>query len=94
MPRVRGHIVGEVAAFDPWLLSLSERRRAQVHEAFVAAVAATHRADLAAAAGVPVRDNDAELELLGRLSRLVERRHAGSGARRRARVVPGAPTCR
>ena len=35
MPRVRGHIVGEVAAIDPWLLSLDERRRAQVHEAFV-----------------------------------------------------------
>ena len=61
MPRVRGHIVGEVAAFDPWLLSLDERRRAQVHEAFVSVVAATHRADLAAAAGVPERDNEAEL---------------------------------
>ena len=61
MPRVRGHIVGEVAVLDPWLVSLSERRRARVHEAFVAAIAATHRADLAAAAGVPERDNEAEL---------------------------------
>jgi aminoglycoside phosphotransferase (APT) family kinase protein len=62
MPRVSGHIIGEVAALDPWLLSLPERGRAQVHETFVAAIAATHRADLAAAAGVPERDNEAELD--------------------------------
>jgi aminoglycoside phosphotransferase (APT) family kinase protein len=62
MPRVRGHIVGEVAAFDEWLLSLTERERAQVHEGFIGAVAATHRADLGAAAGVPARNNDAELD--------------------------------
>jgi aminoglycoside phosphotransferase (APT) family kinase protein len=62
MPRVRGHIVGEVAAFDPWLLSLDEADRAQVHEAFISVVATTHRADRAAAAAVPARDNDAELD--------------------------------
>jgi aminoglycoside phosphotransferase (APT) family kinase protein len=62
MPRVRGHIIGEVAALDPWLLSLSEPQRAQVHEAFVGAVAATHRAERAAAVGVPERDNGAELD--------------------------------
>ncbi|MDQ1457863.1 MAG: hypothetical protein QOH28_3483 [Actinomycetota bacterium] len=62
MPRVRGHIIGEVAVADAWLKTLTEHERAQVHESFVAAVAATHRADLAAAAGVPVRGNDAELE--------------------------------
>lgn len=62
MPRVRGHIIGEVGALDPWLLSLAEGERAQVHEAFIGAVAGTHRADLAAAAGVPERDNDAELD--------------------------------
>ena len=62
MPRVRGHIVGEVAALDAWLLSLTERERAYVHEGFIGAVAATHRADLAAAAGVPERNNEAELE--------------------------------
>lgn len=62
MPRVRGHIIGEVAAFDPWLLSLTEGERAQVHATFMAAVAATHRADLAAATGVPERDNAAELD--------------------------------
>jgi aminoglycoside phosphotransferase (APT) family kinase protein len=62
MPRVRGHIIGEVAALDPWLVSLAEPQRAHVHEAFVAAVAATHRADLGAAAGVPERDNEAELD--------------------------------
>src|SRR4249920_1009806 len=58
MPRVRGHIIGEVAALDPWLQSLTEDQRAQVHERFVAAVAATHRADLADASGVPERGNE------------------------------------
>jgi len=62
MPRIRGHIIGEVAALDPWLVSLAEHRRARLHEAFVAAVATTHRADLAAAVGVPARDNEAELD--------------------------------
>jgi aminoglycoside phosphotransferase (APT) family kinase protein len=62
MPRVRGNIIGEVTAFDPWLMSLPEPQRAQVHEAFVGAVVATHRADLSDAAGVPARDNEAELD--------------------------------
>ena len=62
MPRVRGHIIGEVAVFDPWLVSLAEADRARVHEAFVGVVAATHRADSAAAVGVPARDNAAELD--------------------------------
>jgi aminoglycoside phosphotransferase (APT) family kinase protein len=62
MPRVAGHIIGEVAVFDPWLTSLSEEDRAQVHEAFVASVAATHRADVRVAVGVPERDNGAELD--------------------------------
>ena len=62
MPRVQGHIIGETALHDPWLNSLSEHQRAQVHEAFVATVALTHRADLAAAAGVPQRDNAAEID--------------------------------
>ncbi len=42
--------------------TLTELQRAQVHEHFVGQVAATHRADLAAAAGVPERDNGAELD--------------------------------
>jgi aminoglycoside phosphotransferase (APT) family kinase protein len=59
MPRVDGHIVGEVAAFDAWLLSLTVGERAEVHESFVSAIAATHRAE--PPAGVPARDNLAEL---------------------------------
>jgi aminoglycoside phosphotransferase (APT) family kinase protein len=62
MPRVRGHIVGEVAALDPWLLSLRVEERARVYEAFVDAVATTHRADRDRARGVPERDNAAELD--------------------------------
>ena len=62
MPRVRGHIIGEVAVLDPWLVSLAEPERAQVHEGFVAAIAATHRAAASAATGVSVRDNASELD--------------------------------
>jgi|tagenome__1003787_1003787.scaffolds.fasta_scaffold20982179_4 aminoglycoside phosphotransferase (APT) family kinase protein len=62
MPRVRGHIIGEVAVLDPWLVALGEPERAQVHEAFIGAVAATHRADPDAASAVPRRDNAAELD--------------------------------
>ena len=62
MPRVRGHIIGESFLHDRWLQSLTEPQRAQVHVGFVGAIAATHRADPAAAAGVPVRDNAAELD--------------------------------
>ncbi len=62
MPRIQGRIVGEVAAFDPWLLSLTETQRATVHTNYVGAVASIHRSDLALAAGVPTRDNHAELD--------------------------------
>jgi aminoglycoside phosphotransferase (APT) family kinase protein len=62
MPRVRGPIVGEVAALDPWLLSLTVDQRARVHGAFVEAVVKTHGADLDDARGVPERDNAAELD--------------------------------
>ena len=62
MPRVDGHIVGDSTLHDPWLNTLTERQRSRVHEAFVAAVAATHRADLVHAAGVPARDNEAEID--------------------------------
>jgi aminoglycoside phosphotransferase (APT) family kinase protein len=62
MPRVRGHIVGGVSVIDPWLLTLAVDQRAHVHESFVATVAATHRADLALAAGVPARGNEEELD--------------------------------
>ena len=63
MPRVRGHIVGEVAAFDPWLLSLAESRaragaRGVRRRRSRRRIAPTS----AAAAGVPERDNEAELD--------------------------------
>jgi aminoglycoside phosphotransferase (APT) family kinase protein len=62
MPRVRGNIIGEVAALDEWLISLTVSQRSKLHEAFVAVVATTHRADLGAATGVPARDNETELD--------------------------------
>jgi aminoglycoside phosphotransferase (APT) family kinase protein len=62
MPRVRGFIIGPTAVYDPWLKTLTEQQRATVHEGFIGAVATTHTADLAAAQGVPVHDNTAELD--------------------------------
>lgn len=64
MPRVDGHIVGDVPAFDEWVLALTSERRRSLHDAFVAAVGAIHGAAIepAIAGGVPVRDDAAELE--------------------------------
>ena len=56
------------------------------------AVAATHRADLAAAAGVPARDNDAELDFWADYLDWSSSGSTRSRARRRARVVSRPPT--
>ena len=72
MPRVAGHVISEIALHDPWLNSLTEAERADVHESFVSAIATTHRADLADAAGVPARDNESELDFWSDVPRLVE----------------------
>jgi aminoglycoside phosphotransferase (APT) family kinase protein len=63
MPRVTGHIVGEVPPFDEWLVGLGPAGQAEVHEHLVQTLVAIHGADTAAAiaSGVPVRDDDAEL---------------------------------
>ncbi len=62
MPRVDGHILGEVTVLDPWLSALSPGERAELHEHFVAALGRIHAAptEIAAAGGVPVRDEHAE----------------------------------
>jgi aminoglycoside phosphotransferase (APT) family kinase protein len=62
MPRVEGHIVGELALADPWLRSLDEPARARVHQTFVATLAAIHRSPVEEAPAVPRRDDDAELD--------------------------------
>jgi aminoglycoside phosphotransferase (APT) family kinase protein len=63
MPRVEGHIIGEVPAFDDWLVGLGTARQATLHDRFLEALAAVHHADIetAQATGVPVRDDAAEL---------------------------------
>ena len=60
MPRVRGHLIGEVAALDPWLTARTDDERARVHEHFVGTLAATHGAEIPGT-DVPVRDNAAEI---------------------------------
>jgi aminoglycoside phosphotransferase (APT) family kinase protein len=62
MPRVEGHIIGAVAQLDGWLSTLDPADQHQVHENFVATLAAVHRADVHAAPDVPRRDNTAELD--------------------------------
>ncbi|HEU5301637.1 MAG TPA: phosphotransferase family protein [Acidimicrobiia bacterium] len=63
MPRVDGHIVGEVAAFDPWVSALGATGQATLHTAFVDALGRIHGAAVepAAAGGVPARSDAAEL---------------------------------
>jgi aminoglycoside phosphotransferase (APT) family kinase protein len=62
MPKVEGHIVGALAHRDRWLTGLDPDRRARVHDAFLATLAAVHRADPDASPAVPRRDNGAELD--------------------------------
>lgn len=63
MPRVEGHIIGEAHPFDDWLVGLGPVGQAALHERFLETLVAIHRADTekAVAAGVPVRDDAAEL---------------------------------
>lgn len=63
MPRIDGHIVSEVAAFDPWVGALGAAGQAALHTALIDALGRIHDAAAgpAAAAGVPARDDAAEL---------------------------------
>ena len=63
MPRVGGHIIGEAHPFDDWLVGLGRAGQATLHDRFLETLVAIHRADTekAVAAGVPVRDDAAEL---------------------------------
>jgi aminoglycoside phosphotransferase (APT) family kinase protein len=64
MPRVDGHIVSEVPALDPWVTTFTVADQADLHAQFVGALGRIHAAapDAAAAGGVPVRDDAAELD--------------------------------
>ena len=61
MPRVEGHIIGELVHRDPWLRTLSPGARGDVYDRLLVTLAAIHRADAGAAPTVPRRDNGAEL---------------------------------
>ena len=63
MPRVDGHLIGEAPPFDRWLRGLGPHRQAELHDRVVETLVAIHGADTgpAVAAGVPVRDDAAEL---------------------------------
>jgi aminoglycoside phosphotransferase (APT) family kinase protein len=61
MPRVDGHIIGELVHRDPWLRSLTPGQRGDIFDRLLVALAAIHRADPGAAPTVPRRDTGAEL---------------------------------
>jgi aminoglycoside phosphotransferase (APT) family kinase protein len=61
MSRVDGHIIGPLAHRDTWLSSLTTANRAQIHDGFLAMLAAVHRADPDRAPAVSRRDNGDEL---------------------------------
>jgi aminoglycoside phosphotransferase (APT) family kinase protein len=63
MPRIDGHIIGEAHPFDDWLVGLGPTGQAELHEHLLETLVAIHAAetDHAIAAGVPVRDDAAEL---------------------------------
>jgi aminoglycoside phosphotransferase (APT) family kinase protein len=67
MPRVDGHIVGEVPAFDTWVGSLGAAGQAALHDRFLESLARIHGApiDMAITAAVPARDDEAELGYWG-----------------------------
>ena len=63
MPRVEGHVIGEAPPFDRWLRGLGPERQAELHDHVLETLVLIHGAETgaAAAAGVPVRDDAAEL---------------------------------
>lgn len=62
MPRVEGHIMGSVPHLDRWLNGQSRFDQSRLYRAFLATLAAVHRAELDDAPSVPRRDNRAELD--------------------------------
>ena len=61
MSRIDGHIIGPLAHRDRWLTGRDPADQRQVYDTFLTTLATIHRADPAAAPGVPRRDNGAEL---------------------------------
>jgi aminoglycoside phosphotransferase (APT) family kinase protein len=64
MPRIDGHIVGEAPAFDRWVGALGAAGQAELHDRFLDTLGCIHGAagEPAAAGGVPIRDDRAELD--------------------------------
>ena len=62
MPRLDGHIIGQLAHRDPWLRGLTTGERSRIHDRFLSALAAIHRAPTDAAPDVARRDNGDELD--------------------------------
>ena len=62
MPRVHGHIIGQMAHRDPWLRGLDSSRRGCIYAGLLETLATIHRADPASASAVPRRNNQAELD--------------------------------
>jgi aminoglycoside phosphotransferase (APT) family kinase protein len=61
MPRVEGHIIGQMVHRDPWLRELDPVDRGRVFDALLSTLASIHRANPELAPNVPRRNNSAEL---------------------------------
>jgi aminoglycoside phosphotransferase (APT) family kinase protein len=62
MPRVSGHIIGELPHRDRWLGGLSPSDRGRLYRTFIITMSTVHRADAGRAVDVPHRDNTAEMD--------------------------------
>jgi aminoglycoside phosphotransferase (APT) family kinase protein len=62
MPRVSGHIIGELPLRDRWLGGLSPSDRGRLYRTFIITLSTVHRADAVRAVDVPHRDNAAEMD--------------------------------
>jgi aminoglycoside phosphotransferase (APT) family kinase protein len=63
MPRLDGHIIGDMVHRDRWLIGLAPDERGRVYDGLLATLATIHRAHFGSAPAVPRRDNGAELDL-------------------------------
>ena len=62
MPRVSGHIIGELPHRDRWLGGLGPSDRGRLYRSFIVTMSTVHRADAGRAVDVPHRDNAAEMD--------------------------------